>query len=95
MNISNETVKYVAYLARIELKPKEVEELSMELKDILGFINKLNIADIKDIKPTSHILPINNVFREDQRHPSLSCDETLKNAPSRERDFFSVPKVIE
>ncbi|MFH1640798.1 MAG: Asp-tRNA(Asn)/Glu-tRNA(Gln) amidotransferase subunit GatC [Candidatus Omnitrophota bacterium] len=95
MAISKDTVKYVAHLARIELKTKEVEKLSGELKDILGFIDKLNKADIQDINPTSHILPINNVLRDDHRNPSLGSDEALNNAPCKEGNFFSVPKVIE
>jgi len=95
MPISKETVKYVAHLARIELKQKELEKLSKQLEGILGFIDKLSKIDIKDIRPTSHILPINNVLREDKISPSLSCDEALKNAPHRVRNFFGVPKVIE
>ncbi|MCX5701779.1 MAG: Asp-tRNA(Asn)/Glu-tRNA(Gln) amidotransferase subunit GatC, partial [Candidatus Omnitrophica bacterium] len=88
MTITKDTVKYVAHLARIELKTKEIEKLSEELKDILGFINKLTKADIQNISPTSHILPINSVLRDDQRQASLSCDEALKNAPSKEGNFF-------
>jgi len=95
MTITKDTVKYVAHLARIELKTKEIEKLSGELKDILDFINKLNNADIHNISPTSHILPINNVLRDDQGQASLGCDEALKNAPSKEGNFFVVPKVIE
>ena len=95
MAISKETVKYVAHLARIELKPKELDKLSGQLKDILGFIDKLKQADIKDISPTSHILPINNVLREDKPRISLSIDKALQNAPKPEGNFFGVPKVIE
>lgn len=95
MAIDKETVKYVAKLARIELKPKELEKLSVQLQDILDFIDKLKKLDIKDIKPTSHILPINNVFREDKLKASLLTEKALENAPARERNFFVVPKVIE
>jgi len=95
MAITKETVKYVAHLARIELRPKELEKLSGQLKDILDFIDKLKKIDIKNISPTSHILPINNVLREDSLKPSLSCDKALENAPEREGNFFAVPKVIE
>lgn len=95
MAIDKETIKYVAHLARIELKPKELEILSAQLKDILDFIDKLKPLDIKDISPTSHILPINNVLREDVPCPSLSIEKVLANAPKREGNFFGVPKVIE
>jgi len=95
MAITKETVKYVANLARIELKPQELEKMSGQLKDILGFIDKLGKVDIKNISPTSHILPINNVLRNDHPQESLSADKALENAPHREGNFFVVPKVIE
>ncbi len=95
MAITKDTVKYVAHLARIDLKPKELEKLSQQLQEILGFIDKLKRVDIKEIAPTSHILPINNVLRDDKPGESLSSDKALDNAPQRQGDFFSVPKVID
>ena len=95
MAIDKETVKYAAHLARIELKPKELEKLSQQLQDILDFIDQLKKIDIKDIHPTSHILPINNVLREDCPRESLPSEKTLMNAPVKEGNFFVVPKIIE
>jgi aspartyl-tRNA(Asn)/glutamyl-tRNA(Gln) amidotransferase subunit C len=95
MAINRETVEYVAHLARIELQPKELEKFSKQLHDILDFIDTLTKVDIKDIAPTSHILPINNVLRDDLPKGSLPLEKVLENAPSREGNFFVVPKVIE
>lgn len=95
MAIDKETVKYVAHLSRIELEPKELDKLSGQLKDILDFIDKLKKLDVSDIKPTSHILPVNNVLREDSPKPSLPLEKTLMNAPLKEGNFFVVPKIIE
>ncbi len=95
MAITKDTVKYVAHLARIDLKPKELEKLSQQLQEILGFIDKLKRVDIKEIAPTSHILPINNVLRDDKPGESLSSNKALENVPQRQGNFFSVPKVIE
>lgn len=95
MAITRETVEYVAHLARIELKSKELEKLSQQLQDILGFIDKLKSINIENIAPTSHILPINNVLRQDCPKESLPCEKALENAPAREGNFFVVPKVIE
>lgn len=93
--ITKDTVRYVAHLARIELKTNELTILAKQLEDILEFINKLKQVDIDNARPTTHILPIQNVFREDKQHPCLSIEEALKNAPQRKEDFFGVPKVIE
>ncbi|MCX5703141.1 MAG: Asp-tRNA(Asn)/Glu-tRNA(Gln) amidotransferase subunit GatC [Candidatus Omnitrophica bacterium] len=95
MAIDKDTVKYVAHLARIELTPKELEKLSQQLQDILGLIDKLNKISTENVAPTSHILPLNNVLREDKPKESLPIDKVLMNAPRRQGDFFVVPKVIE
>ena len=95
MSINKETVEYVAHLARIELQEKELEKLSKQLHDILDFIDRLKEANIKNIAPTSHILPMSNVLREDTPRTSLPSDKALANAPSRQGNFFGVPKVIE
>ena len=95
MALSKETVKYVADLSRIELKQDELEKLSRQLESILDFIDKLKELDVKNISPTSHILPISNVFRDDIIRDSLPQDKALSNAPDRQGRFFGVPKVIE
>ena len=95
MSIDKETVKHVAHLARIELQANELEKLSSQLHDILGFIDKISNLDIDKVNPASHILPISNVLREDKPHLSLSSEKALENAPGKKGNFFSVPKIIE
>lgn len=95
MSIDKEIVKHAAHLARIELQQKELEKLSGQLHDILGFIDKISVLDIKRVLPASHILPISNVLREDVPGVSLTAEKALENAPSRKGNFFSVPKIIE
>jgi aspartyl-tRNA(Asn)/glutamyl-tRNA(Gln) amidotransferase subunit C len=95
MALSKETVEYVANLSRIELKPDELDKLSKQLESILGFIDKLSALDVKNIEPTSHILPVSNVLREDTPRTSLDIEKTLANAPQKEGRFFAVPKVVE
>jgi aspartyl-tRNA(Asn)/glutamyl-tRNA(Gln) amidotransferase subunit C len=95
MSIDKETVKHVAHLSRIELQPSELEKLSGQLDDILGFIDKISNLDIAKVEPANHILPISNVLREDKPRASLSPEKALENAPSRKGNFFSVPKIIE
>jgi len=95
MALNKDTIKQVAHLARLEMEPAQLEKLSGQLNDILGFIDKLNKLDISNISPTSHILPINNVLREDTPKESLPLDKVLSNAPKKKGNFFSVPKVIE
>jgi aspartyl-tRNA(Asn)/glutamyl-tRNA(Gln) amidotransferase subunit C len=95
MQISQETVKYVADLSRIELTPEELEKLSKQLQTVLGFIDQLNRLDVAHIAATSHILPISNVLRKDEPRESLPIEKTLACAPQKKNNFFVVPKVIE
>ena len=95
MAIDKKTVKYVAHLARIRLTDEELGKLSLELESIVNFIDKLKEGDVSGIKPTSHILPVNNVFREDKPTKSLDAEAALRNAPAQKEDFFVAPKVIE
>jgi aspartyl-tRNA(Asn)/glutamyl-tRNA(Gln) amidotransferase subunit C len=94
--IDRKTVRHVALLSRLELSEKECEAYSHQLASILTYISKLNEVDTKNVQPTSHALPtLKNVFRKDASRPSLEVEEALRNAPSREGDFFKVPRVIE
>lgn len=95
MAIDKKTVEYAAHLSRIDLKGNELDKLSKQIQDIVNYIDKLRALDTDNLKPTSHILPIDNVLREDIPALSLPIDKTLENAPAKKSNFFSVPKVIE
>ncbi len=88
-------IERVALLARIKLAEGEKELFSKQLGSILKYIDKLNELDTKDVEPTSHVLSIKNIFREDSTIPSLSKDKALMNAPDSTGDFYRVPKIIE
>jgi aspartyl-tRNA(Asn)/glutamyl-tRNA(Gln) amidotransferase subunit C len=93
--ISEKDVQYVADLARIHLKNEEIKRLTTDLEKILHYINKLNTLDVSDVQPTSHVLPLKNVQREDTVRPSLTQQETLKMSVEQQDGAFKVPKVIE
>ena len=93
--ISKDNVKYVADLARIHLREEEIEHLTTDLEKILQYINKLDTLDVGQIEPTSHVLPIKNVLREDKVRPSLTQEEVLKFSVEKKDGAFKVPKVIE
>lgn len=95
MKISKEMVKYVALLSRLELTNKEIEIYQDQLSRILTYVEKLNEINTQDIEATSHVISLNNVFREDITGESLSREETLRNAPDPTNKFFRVPKIIE
>lgn len=93
--IDKKIVEDVAHLARIELRPEELEKLFGQLEHIIQFIDKLKEVDIEKVTPTSHAIAVSNVLREDNPKGSLSVEKALANAPSKKGNFFVVPKVIE
>lgn len=90
-----EDVRHIAMLARISLTDKEIEMLGRQLSDIVEYIGQLKEIDTKDIEPTSHVIPLNNVCREDLIRPSLPRHDMLRNAPDSNERFYIVPKIIE
>lgn len=88
-------VKYVANLARLNLTPAEEQKLSVQLGNILGYIEKLNELDVSNVEPTAHAVPLVNVTRADEVRPSLSNEDALRNAPSKVNGLFIVPKIVE
>lgn len=89
------SVDYVARLARLNIPEQEKELFGKQLENILDHIEKLNELDTKDIEPTSHVLSMSNVMREDKPGESLSKEDALMNAPDHTDKFYRVPKIIE
>lgn len=88
-------VEYVANLARIGVSSDEIEYLSSQLSKILGHIDKLKELNVDNIEPMRGLHLENNIFRKDEAVNSNLKEDILKNAPSREGDYFKIPKVIE
>ena len=88
-------IDHVALLARLELKDEEKDLFSKQVGSIIEYVDKLNELDIDDVEPTAHVLPIKNVFREDELRDSLPREKALQNAPRKSDGFYRVPKIIE
>lgn len=95
MSISKDEVKHIANLSKLNLTDEELEKYTNELSDIVDMANQLSNIDVEGVKPTAHILDIQNVFREDIQQPSYDRELILKNAPSKDAGCISVPKVVE
>lgn len=95
MKITRETIEHVANLARLNLTEQEKEKLTIEMANIISYVDKLNELDTSGISPTAHVIPIKNVFREDKVEKSYDRDKMLANAPSHEDGCFKVPKIVE
>ena len=95
MAIERKTVEHVAALARLGLSDEEKDRLAKELSGILDHMTALSKLNTDLVDPLYHILPLKNVFREDEQKPSAVRDEVLKHAPKARPPFFVVPNVLD
>ncbi len=90
--LSRDQVLHVARLARLELSDEEVERMSAELSKVLEHIEKIGeLGDLAEVAPTSHVIAIENVLREDAPRPSLPRERALESAPDADGAGFRVP----
>ena len=92
--MNKEEVLYVAHLARLDLDEESIEKFAGQIDEILGYIEKLNQVETKDIKPTSHAISLTNAFRDDEEKEHIDRELALGNAPEKEEGQFVVPKIV-
>lgn len=95
MRLSKQEVEHVAWLARLELSEQENDRLTGHLNQIMAHFEDLQKLDTSDVEPTSHSIPMKNVFREDKVGPSFTQEEAVSNAPEEKDFYFVVPQVVE
>jgi aspartyl-tRNA(Asn)/glutamyl-tRNA(Gln) amidotransferase subunit C len=95
MKLSKTDIEHVAWLARLELSEMEKESLTGHLNQILVHFEELQQLDTSQVEPTSHSIPVHNVFREDLVGESMPTKDVLINAPERTEEHFIVPQVVD
>jgi aspartyl-tRNA(Asn)/glutamyl-tRNA(Gln) amidotransferase subunit C len=89
--IDRDQVLHVARLARLALTDEEVERMSSELSAVLGHIENISQLDLEGVEPTSHVVSVDNVLRDDVPRPSLPREVVLEVAPDASDSGFRVP----
>lgn len=93
MKISQEEIKNIALLSRLEIKDLEAAEKA--LSNILTYVEELEKLDLTDVEPMAHAVPLQNVYRPDEMKQSLPREAALQNAPEEENGYFRVPRVVQ
>jgi aspartyl-tRNA(Asn)/glutamyl-tRNA(Gln) amidotransferase subunit C len=93
-SITRDEVAHLADLARIDLDDAELDHLAPQLSVILESVASISGVAGDDIPPTSHAIPLTNVFRDDVVAPCLTADQALSGAPEQEQQRFSVPRIL-
>jgi len=95
LGLTREDIDSVALLSRLELSDHEKQRLTVQINKLLGDFQKLQEIDTSGVEPTSHAMPVFNVFREDLVRPSLAAEEVVANGPQVEENCFVVPRIVE
>jgi len=95
MSIDKDTVKHISKLARISVDKKKISSLSKDLSSIMKFIEKLNELNTDKVTPLTSIISASLKSRKDEVKDEKIRDQILKNSPSKNEEFFVVPKVVE
>lgn len=93
--LTRDDVAHLARLSRLALSDDELDHLAGQLDVIINAVARVSEVATPDVPPTSHPLPLTNVFRDDDVHPSLPVAEVLAAAPAVEQQRFKVPRILE
>ena len=93
-SLSRDEVAHLADLARIELTEAELDHLAPQLSVILDSVASIQGVAGDDVPPSSHPLPLTNVYREDVVEPCLTPEQALSGAPAQEQQRFAVPRIL-
>ncbi len=95
--ITRKDLTHIGWLSRLELSEMDVEKYSPKLNSVLDYFSELDDVDTEGVEPTYHVLPLSNVFREDEvsaQGGSLTQEEALSNAPKTQDGFFKAPRMM-
>lgn len=94
MAVTIEEIKQAAFLARINTSAEEAKEFTRQLNDILKYADRIKELDTKDASPLYHILPVYNVFRQDEIIAGPDRNELMSNAPEAQDGYYKVPRIL-
>jgi aspartyl-tRNA(Asn)/glutamyl-tRNA(Gln) amidotransferase subunit C len=93
--ITRDEVAHLAKLSRLALREDELDHLATQLDDIISAVARVQEVAAEDIPPTSHALPLTNIFRADDVRPCLPPDQALSGAPAADDERFKVPRILD
>ena len=94
MSLTHEEVKKVSLLARLRLSEEELDLMTVQMGQIVAYVELLSELDTDAVEPMAHALEVSNVFAADELRPSLERDAALAGAPHHDREFYLVPAVL-
>ncbi|CCG04692.1 Aspartyl/glutamyl-tRNA(Asn/Gln) amidotransferase subunit C [Blastococcus saxobsidens DD2] len=93
-HLTRDEVAHLAHLSRLAVSEEELDLFAGQLAAVLDAVAEVGKADVTDVAPTTHAVPMTNVMRPDVARPSLPCDVVLAGAPAAEDGRFRVPRIL-
>lgn len=94
MPLTRQEVEKVSLLGRLLLQPDELDRMTSQLGQIVGYVEQLGELDTDQVEPMAHAVRMQNVFRADEVRPSLDRAAALANAPQHDAECYLVPAVL-
>ena len=94
MAITRAEVEKIALLSRLVLSDEELDRMTSQMGEILGYVDLLSEVDTVQVEPMAHAVEVANAFRDDVVRPSLDRESALANAPHRDEECYLVPAVL-
>jgi aspartyl-tRNA(Asn)/glutamyl-tRNA(Gln) amidotransferase subunit C len=95
MEVTRAMVEKIADLAKLSFSDEEMEDIRRDLAQMIGFVDQLKALDLEGVPPLTHMSDAVDAWRDDITGPALPREEALRNAPSVEGPFFTVPRFIQ
>ncbi len=92
--ITKDDVERIGWLASIKIEDDEKERFVEQFNSILEYFHQLDEVDTEGVEPTYRVVDLVNIFRDDSACDSLSQEDTLRNAPRREKGYFKSPRIV-
>jgi aspartyl-tRNA(Asn)/glutamyl-tRNA(Gln) amidotransferase subunit C len=94
MSLTRQEVEKVSLLARLQLTDDELALMTVQLGQIVGYVEQLRELNTDEVEPMAHAVELTNVFRPDDLSDSLPREAALANAPKADGECYLVPAVL-
>lgn len=95
MTISNEEIKHIAKLSKLEFTDAEIPALSDKLGKIIEMVERLEEVDTTGVPVTTNVIHDINVMREDIAEAGTDRDLLMKNVPTKQDGYIKVPAMLD
>lgn len=87
-------IKHLAQLARLSFSEQESLQIQSDIGQVLDYVQQLQTLELDGVQPTSHVMDVHSVLRQDVRQSGLTTEKAFLNAPDVESDYFKVPQIM-